>query len=359
MSTIRLDRHQPGDAPLLAGPETARGAPEAPQPAPFARSRSGFASAMAICPVIGAHDNAECGRFVHRGHAALQSSGWSPIALLAMASTEPRNSVRAPRRRGSRHAQPAEGAQRRHARHGAGARPRSCTNGPTIRRSRGSWFRRRASARSRAGGDIRALYDLGRAGRHADMLPFWREEYTLNALIKRYPKPYVALIDGIVMGGGVGLSVHGSHRVAGDRYLFAMPEVGIGFFPGCRRDLVPAAAAGRARRLLRADRRAARRRRWRCRVARHPSRAVGALCRAARRAVRRGLGRCAAGGVCGAGRRGAGASRRAPRSTGCLAAERVEDILAALDREARSGERGCRFRRRGRRHDPRPSRQPA
>jgi enoyl-CoA hydratase len=82
-----------------------------------------------------------------------------------------------------------------------------------------------------AGGDIRALYDLGRAGRHAEMLPFWREEYVLNATIKRYPKPYVALIDGIVMGGGVGLSVHGSHRVAGDKYLFAMPEVGIGFFP--------------------------------------------------------------------------------------------------------------------------------
>lgn len=82
-----------------------------------------------------------------------------------------------------------------------------------------------------AGGDIRALYELGRAGRHAEMLPFWREEYALNALIKRYRKPYVALIDGIVMGGGVGVSVHGSHRVAGDRFLFAMPEVGIGFFP--------------------------------------------------------------------------------------------------------------------------------
>jgi enoyl-CoA hydratase len=82
-----------------------------------------------------------------------------------------------------------------------------------------------------AGGDIRALYDLGRAGRYADMMPFWREEYALNAQIKRYPKPYIALIDGIVMGGGVGLSVHGSHRVAGDRYMFAMPEVGIGFFP--------------------------------------------------------------------------------------------------------------------------------
>ena len=82
-----------------------------------------------------------------------------------------------------------------------------------------------------AGGDIRALYDLGLAGRHADMLPFWREEYVLNAMIKRYPKPYVSLIDGICMGGGVGLSVHGSHRVAGDRFMFAMPEVGIGFFP--------------------------------------------------------------------------------------------------------------------------------
>jgi enoyl-CoA hydratase len=82
-----------------------------------------------------------------------------------------------------------------------------------------------------AGGDIRALYELGQSGRHADALQFWREEYALNALIKRYPKPYVALIDGIVMGGGVGISIHGSHRVAGDRFQFAMPEVGIGFFP--------------------------------------------------------------------------------------------------------------------------------
>src|SRR4051794_26239952 len=82
-----------------------------------------------------------------------------------------------------------------------------------------------------AGGDIRALYELGRAGRQVEALTFWREEYPLNALIKRYPKPYVALIDGIVMGGGVGVSVHGSHRVAGDKFLFAMPEVGIGFFP--------------------------------------------------------------------------------------------------------------------------------
>jgi len=82
-----------------------------------------------------------------------------------------------------------------------------------------------------AGGDIRALSDLGQAGRQAEALQFWRDEYPLNLVIKDYRKPYVALIDGLVMGGGVGVSVHGSHRVAGDRFQFAMPEVGIGFFP--------------------------------------------------------------------------------------------------------------------------------
>jgi enoyl-CoA hydratase len=82
-----------------------------------------------------------------------------------------------------------------------------------------------------AGGDLRALYEQGLAGRQEEALVFFREEYSLNAAIKRYPKPYVSLIDGIVMGGGVGISAHGSHRVAGDRYQFAMPEVGIGFFP--------------------------------------------------------------------------------------------------------------------------------
>ena len=82
-----------------------------------------------------------------------------------------------------------------------------------------------------AGGDIRKLYDVGKDGRFEEALTFWREEYRLNRIIKRYQKPYVSLIDGIVMGGGVGLSAHGSHRIAGDKYLFAMPEVGIGFFP--------------------------------------------------------------------------------------------------------------------------------
>ncbi|THD43783.1 MAG: enoyl-CoA hydratase/isomerase family protein [Bradyrhizobium sp.] len=82
-----------------------------------------------------------------------------------------------------------------------------------------------------AGGDIRLLYEQGKAGDHAAQLAFWREEYQLNRRIKRYAKPIVALIDGIVMGGGVGLSLHAAHRVATERCLFAMPEVGIGFFP--------------------------------------------------------------------------------------------------------------------------------
>ena len=82
-----------------------------------------------------------------------------------------------------------------------------------------------------AGGDIRILYDLGKAGRHAEQLCFWREEYRLNRRIKLYPKPYLALASGIVMGGGAGLSLHGSHVIAGENFTFAMPESGIGFFP--------------------------------------------------------------------------------------------------------------------------------
>ena len=81
-----------------------------------------------------------------------------------------------------------------------------------------------------AGGDIRALYDSGKAGT-AYASAFWGEEYRLNTLIKEYPKPYVALMHGIVMGGGVGVALHGSHRVACETTTFAMPETGIGLFP--------------------------------------------------------------------------------------------------------------------------------
>jgi enoyl-CoA hydratase len=82
-----------------------------------------------------------------------------------------------------------------------------------------------------AGADIRILCDLGKAGRHAEQLCFWREEYRLNHRIKLYPKPYLAFIGGIVMGGGAGLSLHGSHVIAGENFSFAMPEASIGFFP--------------------------------------------------------------------------------------------------------------------------------
>ncbi|MCX5381552.1 enoyl-CoA hydratase/isomerase family protein [Streptomyces sp. NBC_00091] len=81
-----------------------------------------------------------------------------------------------------------------------------------------------------AGGDIRAIHADAKAGTTGS-LAFWRDEYRLNARIARYPKPYVALMDGIVMGGGVGLSAHGSVRIVTDRSRVAMPETGIGFVP--------------------------------------------------------------------------------------------------------------------------------
>ena len=81
-----------------------------------------------------------------------------------------------------------------------------------------------------AGGDVRSLYDSRTQGSGLARA-FWRDEYRLNALIARYPKPYVAIQDGIVMGGGIGLSSHASHRIVTERSRLAMPETGIGLIP--------------------------------------------------------------------------------------------------------------------------------
>lgn len=81
-----------------------------------------------------------------------------------------------------------------------------------------------------AGGDIRMLAESGAADA-AEARDFFRTEYRMNAALEAFPKPILAILDGVTMGGGVGLSVHGSHRVATERTVFAMPETGIGLFP--------------------------------------------------------------------------------------------------------------------------------
>jgi enoyl-CoA hydratase len=82
-----------------------------------------------------------------------------------------------------------------------------------------------------AGGDIREVRSRAMAGDTATVEAFFAEEYALNRLIAEYPKDYVALVDGICMGGGIGVSVHGAHIVATEHAMFAMPETAIGFFP--------------------------------------------------------------------------------------------------------------------------------
>ena len=87
-----------------------------------------------------------------------------------------------------------------------------------------------------AGGDVvtvrRSRLEEGETGKPTQlMLDFFGEEYCLNRSISDYPKPYIALLDGVTMGGGVGISVHGTFRIATERTLFAMPETGIGLFP--------------------------------------------------------------------------------------------------------------------------------
>jgi enoyl-CoA hydratase/carnithine racemase len=81
-----------------------------------------------------------------------------------------------------------------------------------------------------AGGDVRQIYEAGPQGWERSR-EFFHHEYNLDRRIHHYPKPYIALLDGITMGGGMGLSMHGSHRVATEKLKLAMPETGIGFFP--------------------------------------------------------------------------------------------------------------------------------
>src|SRR5580658_2237108 len=84
-----------------------------------------------------------------------------------------------------------------------------------------------------AGGDIRAIYEAGRGMGPDPTLPaaFFREEYRVIRQVHRLAKPYVAIIDGITMGGGAGVALNGLHRVATERTALAMPETGIGLFP--------------------------------------------------------------------------------------------------------------------------------
>lgn len=81
-----------------------------------------------------------------------------------------------------------------------------------------------------AGGDIGALYEDAKAG-GTEGATFWKDEYELNHLIATYPKPYIAFQTGFVLGGGIGISAHGSHRIVTDSSRLGMPEVGIGFSP--------------------------------------------------------------------------------------------------------------------------------
>ncbi|GGE45145.1 enoyl-CoA hydratase/isomerase family protein [Actibacterium pelagium] len=96
-----------------------------------------------------------------------------------------------------------------------------------------------------AGGDIQEMYDTGTKGDFEYGRKFWRDEYRMNAKIFNFPKPVASFLQGFVMGGGVGVGCHGSHRVVGDSCKIAMPEVGIGLIPDVGGSLILARAPGR------------------------------------------------------------------------------------------------------------------
>lgn len=96
-----------------------------------------------------------------------------------------------------------------------------------------------------AGGDVTALYRQGKDSDFDSGQQFWRDEYRLNALIHNYAKPYVAIMDGIAMGGGIGISAHGSHRIVTERSSLAMPECAIGLVPDVGGTLLLSQCPGR------------------------------------------------------------------------------------------------------------------
>ncbi len=96
-----------------------------------------------------------------------------------------------------------------------------------------------------AGGDLQQMYDTARAGDYSYGRTFWRDEYRLNAKIFDFPKPYIALCQGFTMGGGVGVSLHGSHRVVCETSRIAMPECAVGLVPDVGGSLLLARAPGR------------------------------------------------------------------------------------------------------------------
>ncbi len=96
-----------------------------------------------------------------------------------------------------------------------------------------------------AGGDIQEMYDTASAGDFEYGRKFWRDEYRMNAKLANFPKAYVALMQGFTMGGGVGVSCHGSHRVVCENSQIAMPECGIGLVPDVGGSMLLAQAPGR------------------------------------------------------------------------------------------------------------------